>query len=207
MVKDGLPGRRLLGGGGSRRRLQAEHPIARLREPADQPIRLDRIWHPGGRPSHGQHRIPLSSWTLRGRPGRTAGRNFKSTTLVSIRARDSAAAPRSAVCRPQCDRTNRDPARKTGHCPFPAVLGPWSALPLTMIKETLTRSFLWSAKPIGYPNGSGLSLRRVTAGCPRGIRRRSQANALVARSGFVPTAALVQRNTRRRRTWLTPRRR
>jgi hypothetical protein len=38
---------------------------------------------------------------------------------------------------------------------------------LTMIKENLTSGFLWSAKPIGYPSGRGMFLRRVQAGAQR----------------------------------------
>src|SRR3954471_6165534 len=36
-----------------RRRLAAQHPIAALCEPADQPIRLDRVVHPRRRPPLG----------------------------------------------------------------------------------------------------------------------------------------------------------
>ena len=126
-------------------RLAAQHPIAALREPADQPIRLDRIGHPRQSPSPGRCRIQLSSSTLRGRCGRTAAA-FRRP--ASARARDNAAAPRSDVWSPRRGRPKPPARRRPRHF---SLFGPrrHARLPLTMIKDTLTSGFFRYAKPIG----------------------------------------------------------
>src|SRR5262249_29095969 len=70
------------------------------------------------------------------------------------------------------DKTS--PGGETWAPSLPCDARPMVSLPLTMIKDALTSSFLRYAKPIGEPNGGELSVRRVTAGCPRGFRRGSQ---------------------------------
>src|SRR5262249_43980959 len=70
---------------------------------------------------------------------------------------------------------------------------PCGLLALTMIKDSLTSSFLRYAKPIGWQNGSGMSARRVNCPAARGgSEGKLKASALVARPGSCSCPCLGQ---------------
>jgi hypothetical protein len=70
-----------------------------------------------------------------------------------------------------------------------------AAAALTMIKENLTSSFLWSARPIGCPSGRGMSFAARSGPLPNDDPGGAQADALVTRGPvFTGAADLVQRN-------------